>query len=121
MIHSSTIVRFIASSIAELPLLLLHGMRANAFVCYLLQLCLAEEKYKKALGEVECQRHNADAARQALEHKLREADKTQKAELASLTDTIRDMQKHMDDAAAKATMELKKVKNPGENPCLIHV
>jgi chromosome segregation ATPase len=71
------------------------------------KLCVAEEKHKKAVGEMECQRHNADAARQALEHKLREADKTQKAELASLTDSS--MQKHMDEAAAKATMELKKV------------
>ena len=73
------------------------------------QLAIAEERHKKALGEVECQRHNADAARQSLEHKLKEAEKTQKAELASLTDTMRDMQRHMDESAAKAAQELKKV------------
>ena len=61
------------------------------------------------MNEIECQRHNADSARQALESKLKEEEKKHKADLAGHTDTVRDMDKHIEEIKAKMNMDVKKV------------
>ena len=77
--------------------------------CVMIQMASAEERHKKALNELECQRHNADSARMSLDQKLKDLEKSHKADLSAQTDTVRDMEKHLEETKAKMTMDLKKV------------
>ena len=79
-------------------------------MCHYFQLSSTEEMKKRLVSELECQRHNAEAARASLEQKLKDTEKAHKAELSSHTDTVRDMEKHLEESKNKMQLDLKKVR-----------
>ena len=69
-----------------------------------------EEKNRRVLGDLECQRHNAEAARQATENKWREKEKEHKAELSHQTDIVCGIQRLLDEKERNHQQELNKVR-----------
>ena len=69
----------------------------------------AEDQKKRITQELECQRHNAEAARQALETKLKDKEKEFKLELGQQTDLLREAEKHLNDTVNKMQQDINKV------------
>ena len=68
-----------------------------------------EEKVKKVGSELECQRHNAQAAQLTWEQKCKDKDKEHKAELSQQNDMLRDMQRQLEENRKKNEQETNKV------------
>ena len=77
-----------------------------------LQVQSLEEKVKKVGSELECQRHNAQAAQLMWEQKVKEKDKEHKAELSQQNDILRDMERQLDENRKKSEQEMNKVALP---------
>ena len=67
---------------------------------------------KKVGSELECQRHNAQAAQRTWEQKVKEKDKEHKAELSQQNDVLRDMEKQLDENRKRSEQEMNKVVLP---------
>ena len=73
------------------------------------QVQMLEEKLKKLGMELECQRHNADAARLALDQKMKEREREARAELAQTTTMLKEAEKRLVDASNAHIQETRKV------------
>ena len=79
-----------------------------------LQVQSLEEKVKKVGSELECQRHNAQAAQLTWEQKVKEKDKEHKAELSQQNDLLRDMERQLDENRKRSEQEMNKVAHPAK-------
>ena len=80
-----------------------------------LQLSALEEQRKRLAQELECQRHNAEAARQAQETKFKAKEHEHNLELGQQTDLLRDAQRHLDELNNKLKQEGNKVGGCGSS------
>ena len=69
---------------------------------------------KKVGSELECQRHNAQAAQLTWEQKVKEKDKEHKAELSQQNDVLRDMERQLDENRKRSEQEMNKVAHPSK-------
>ena len=69
---------------------------------------------KKVGSELECQRHNAQAAQLTWEQKVKEKDKEHKAELSQQNDLLRDMERQLDENRKRSEQEMNKVTHPSK-------
>ena len=96
----------------------LENAKPNAHVSQLrvytwnLQVQSLEEKVKKVGSELECQRHNAQAAQLTWEQKVKEKDKEHKAEQSQQNDILRDMERQLDENKKRSEQEMNKVTWP---------
>ena len=75
----------------------------------LLQTAVSEEKHKKLNQELQCQRHNAEAARQTHETRLKEKEREFKAEISQQSDVLRDMEQQLQQERQKLQQDVNKV------------
>ena len=68
-----------------------------------------EDKVKKIGGELECQRHNAEAARQAMDQKMKDREKETRMEMSQQADIIKDFEKQLQDTKCKLLQDVNKV------------
>ncbi|XP_071996233.1 centromere protein F [Engystomops pustulosus] len=71
----------------------------------------AEQKLKKVSEELSCQRQNAESARLALEHRLKEQEKESQQELLQLQNSLKNMEQQLDQTKTKLSQESQQAKN----------
>ena len=75
-----------------------------------LQVTTYEQKNKTLTQELQCQRHNAESAKQHAEQKLKQREKELQQDLSQREDMLKDMDRHHQETKNKLTQELNKVK-----------
>lgn len=75
----------------------------------LIQLSNLEQKTKSITKELECQRHNAEAARLAQEQRFKEREKEHKQEASQQNQTLTTMDKQLNEVKAKSTQEVNRL------------
>jgi len=67
----------------------------------LLKVAELDRRLKQVCEELNCERHNADASRTLLQNKLHEEEKSKKKELSAAQDSIRSVEKQLEELKAK--------------------